>query len=149
VKRRFEVKGEVNGITVIDDYAHHPSEIRATLAGARERYPGRKIWVVFQPHTYSRTRALLPEFAAAFDDADRVIVTAIYAAREANSLGVSADDLVRNMSHPWVEHIPNRSEVGSWVRDQLEPRDVLITMGAGDVWRVGEDVLALLQQSGK
>ncbi len=149
VKRRFEVKGEVNGITVIDDYAHHPSEIRATLAGARERYPGRRIWVVFQPHTYSRTRALLPEFAAAFDDADRVIVTAIYAAREANSLGISADDLVRKMSHSRVEHIPNRSEVGSWVRDQLEPRDVLITMGAGDVWRVGEDVLALLQQSGK
>ena len=81
--RRFEVRGEADGIVVIDDYAHHPTKIRATLAAARLRYPGRRIWAVWQPHTYSRTRLLLAEFAAAFEQADEVVVTDIYPAREA------------------------------------------------------------------
>ena len=146
VLRRFQVKGEVNGITVVDDYAHHPSEIRATLAGARRRYGGRRIWAVFQPHTYSRTKALLAEFAAAFDDADRVVVTAIYAAREQDDLGISANDLVEMMTYPEALHIANLSEAGATVSKKLEPGDVLITMGAGDVWRIGEEVLASLKQ---
>lgn len=146
VLRRFQVKGEVNGMTVVDDYAHHPSEIRATLAGARRRYGGRRIWAIFQPHTYSRTKALLAEFAAAFDEADRVIVTAIFAAREQDDLGISANDLVEMMTHPEAVHIADLSEASARVSKKLEPGDVLITMGAGDVWQAGEEVLASLKQ---
>ncbi len=98
VGRRFEVRGEVNGVTVIDDYGHHPTEIKATLAGARLRYPGQQIWAVLQPHTYSRTKTLLDQFAAAFEDADHVIVTAIYASRERDTLGISNQDVVAAMS---------------------------------------------------
>jgi UDP-N-acetylmuramate--alanine ligase len=146
VGRRFEIRGELQGITVVDDYAHHPSEIRATLAGARRRYDGRRIWVVFQPHTYSRTKALLGDFASAFSDADQVIITAIYAARERDTLGVRASDLVQAMSHPRATHIADLSEAAVRVANQLTSGDVLITMGAGDVWRVGEEVLALLRE---
>jgi UDP-N-acetylmuramate--alanine ligase len=149
VERRFQVKGEVEGITVVDDYAHHPSEIRATLAGARRRYDGRTIWVVFQPHTYSRTETLLAEFAAAFEDADGVVVTAIYAAREQDNLSIGATDLVGTMTHPQAIHIADLSEASAWVTTKLERGDVLITMGAGDVWRVGEEVLANLHRREK
>jgi UDP-N-acetylmuramate--alanine ligase len=145
VKRRFEVKGEADGVTVVDDYAHHPSEIRVTLAAARQRYAGRPIWVVFQPHTYSRTKALLREFASAFDDADQVIISGIYAAREKDDLGISAQDLVKMMTHPQVRHIADLPETSSWASKKLRPGDVLITMGAGDVWRIGEEVLARLR----
>ncbi len=105
----------------------------------------RRIWAVFQPHTYSRTKALLAEFAAAFDDADRVVVTAIYAAREQDDLGISANDLVEMMTYPEALHIADLSEAGATVSKKLEPGDVLITMGAGDVWRIGEEVLASLK----
>jgi len=149
VKRRFEVKGEAGGVTVVDDYAHHPSEIRATLAAARQRYAGRTVWVVFQPHTYSRTRTLLAEFATAFDDADHVIITAIYAAREKDDLGIGAEDLVKMMIHPHVLHIADLSEASSWASKKLRRGDVLMTVGAGDVWRIGEEVLARLRQKEK
>lgn len=142
VGRRFEVRGEWQGTTVVDDYAHHPSEIKATLAAARQRYNDRRIWVVFQPHTYSRTKALLSEFASAFDDADRVILTPIYAAREHDTLDVGADDLAGTMDHPSVTCLPDLSEVAAWIGERLIPGDVLVTMGAGDVWRVGEELLA-------
>ena len=98
VGRRFEVRGEVNGVTIVDDYGHHPTEIKSTLAGARLRYPGQQIWAVLQPHTYSRTKTLLEQFAAAFEDADHVIVTAIYASRERDTLGISNRDVVAAMS---------------------------------------------------
>ena len=143
VGRRFEVKGEWQGITVVDDYAHHPSEIKATLTGARQRYDGRRIWVVFQPHTYSRTKALLTEFASAFDDADQVIVTPIYAAREQDTFDIEASDLVGAMNHTSVTQLSDLSEVAAWLAHWLTPGDVLITMGAGDVWRVGEELLAM------
>lgn len=143
VGRRFEIKGGWRGTTVVDDYAHHPSEIKATLAGARQRYDGRRIWVVFQPHTYSRTKALLSEFATAFDDADQVIVTPIYGAREHDDLGVRSSDLVEAMSHPRVIELCDLSQVASWLSQRLSPGDVVITMGAGDVWTVGEALLAL------
>lgn len=145
VERRFQVRGEAEGITVVDDYAHHPSEIRATLAAARQRYAGRPIAVIFQPHTYSRTRALLGEFASAFGDADRVIITDIYPAREKDDLGVSARDLVGMMAHPQALYIADPSEAGAWLSEHLSPGQVVITMGAGDVWRVGEELLAQLR----
>ena len=93
-ERRFEVKGEAAGVTVVDDYAHHPTEVRATLAGARARYPTHRIVALFQPHTYSRTRGLLHDFAASFDDADALALMPIFAAREVNTDGVSSEDVI-------------------------------------------------------
>lgn len=148
VRRRFEVKGDVNGIVVIDDYAHHPTQIRTTLQAARERYPERTIWAVFQPHTYSRTRALLDEFAASFADADHVVVTEIYAARECDDLGVSASDIVVRMEHPDARYIPGLTEAADYVLNHLKPGDVLITLGAGDGYKVGEIALSKLGREG-
>jgi len=147
VQRRFEVKGEVNGVIVVDDYAHHPTQIRTTLRAARERYPGRAIWAVFQPHTYSRTKALLGEFAASFADADHVVVTEIYAAREFDNLGVSASDIVALMRHPDTRYISGLNETADYLFDHLRPGDVLITLGAGDGYKVGEKVLARGKQA--
>lgn len=105
--RRFQVVGEINGITIVDDYAHHPTEIRATLEAARQHYPGRKIWAIWQPHTFSRTRQMLFEFVKSFSEADRVIITDIYPARETlPSDGFSSVDVFNTMHHPNVEYIP-------------------------------------------
>jgi UDP-N-acetylmuramate--alanine ligase len=142
VRRRFEVKGEAGGVTVVDDYAHHPTQIRATLRAARERYPGREVWVVFQPHTYSRTKALLDDFAASFAEADHVVVTDIYAAREFDDLGVSAADIVARMAHPDVRHIANLHDAAHDLAPRIQPGDILLTLGAGDGYKVGEMVLA-------
>jgi UDP-N-acetylmuramate--alanine ligase len=144
-QRRFEVKGQAAGITVVDDYAHHPTEIRATLEAARIKYPGRTIWAVFQPHTYSRTAALLDDFAAAFGDADHVLVTGIYAAREQDTLGVSAADLVARMKHPDVQYVETLDKAAAALLDQVEPGGVVITLGAGDGYLVGEWLLHLLR----
>jgi UDP-N-acetylmuramate--alanine ligase len=142
------VKGEFRGITVIDDYAHHPSEIRATLAAARARYHGRAIWAVFQPHTFSRTRALLREFANAFADADHVIVTEVYGAREYDSQGVSGRRVVEPMRHPDARFIGALDRCAEFLLQRLNPGDVLITLGAGDVNRVGVQVVRALQGAG-
>jgi len=144
VRRRFEVKGELSGITVIDDYAHHPTEIRATLAAARQRYGRRPLWVFFQPHTYSRTKALLDDFAASFGDADHVLVSEIYAAREKDNLGISAHDLVGRMDHPDVRHVATLDEARSVLQAALRPGDVLLTLGAGDGYLVAEGILRQL-----
>jgi UDP-N-acetylmuramate--alanine ligase len=141
VGRRFEVKGEVRGILVIDDYAHHPTEIRATLAAARTRYPGRPIWAVFQPHTYSRTRALLDGFAAAFGDADHVIVVDIFPARETDDGSVNSRDIVARMKHPDARYVGPLDEAVGYLAGRLRPGAVLITLGAGDGYRVGELIL--------
>lgn len=137
--RRFEILGEFNGLTVVDDYAHHPTEIRATLAAARERFPGRSLWVVFQPHTYSRTRALALEFSRAFDDADHVIVTEIFAARETDTLGVSGQDVVAPMNHRDARFIASLGAVVNYLVQFARPGDVLLTLGAGDVNQVGTE----------
>jgi UDP-N-acetylmuramate--alanine ligase len=148
-KRRFEHKGTAGGVIVIDDYAHHPTEIRATLAAARGRYPDREIWAVFQPHTYSRTKALLTEFAESFGHADHVIVVDIYPAREYDNLGVSAADIVARMAHPDARHMAGLDEAIGYLTQRLKPGDVLITLGAGDGYLVGERVLASLGQEAK
>lgn len=147
-QRRLEVKGEAAEITVVDDYAHHPTEIRATLEAMRSQYPNRKLWAVFQPHTYSRTAALLNDFAAAFDQADHVLVTDIYAAREQNTLGISGADLVVRMSHPDARYVPSFDQAVTALLDEAKPGDVIITLGAGDGYRIGEQVLALLKEEG-
>lgn len=142
--RRFEKKGEVGGITVIDDYAHHPQEIRATLAAAKN-YPHRKLWCVFQPHTYTRTRAFLDEFAEALSVADEVILTDIYAARETDTLGVSAEDIADRLLRLGtnVRYIPSFDEIETFILEHCMNGDLLITMGAGDVVKVGEKLLGL------
>jgi len=144
-KRRFEFKGQAGGVQVYDDYAHHPTEIRATLAAARQRYPYSEIWAVFQPHTYSRTRALLAEFAASFGDADHVVVVDIYPAREYDNLGVSAADIVARMTHPDACYIAGLDQATEYLIRHLRPGDVLITLGAGDGYLVGEKVLAKMK----
>jgi UDP-N-acetylmuramate--alanine ligase len=148
--RRFEVKGEAAGVTVVDDYAHHPTEIRATLAAARRRFEGRPLWVMFQPHTYSRTRALLSDFAGCFTDADHVVVVDIFRSREAPDSTISAADIVKRMRHADARHIPELADAADFLVAQLRPGDVLLTMGAGNGDWVGLKVLEVLgARSGK
>jgi len=144
VGRRFEVKGEADGVVVVDDYAHHPTEIRATLQAARERFPEHSLWAVWQPHTYSRTLTLLEDFARAFDAADHVIVLPIYAARETDTLGVSSAEVVAAMEHPDARCACSRDEAVVWLGTELQPGDVVLTLGAGDGYRVGEWLLEVL-----
>lgn len=143
--RRFEIIGEINQITIIDDYAHHPTEIKATLAAARSRYPERRIWAVWQPHTYSRTRILKEQFSRSFQDADRVIVTEVYAAREPQE-NFSADQVVKQMQHPAARFIPGLIETAETLLKELKPGDVLLVLSAGDADRISAHVLAGLQE---
>ena len=138
VDRRFQYKGKCNGATVIDDYAHHPQEIEATLNAAKH-YPHKKLYVVFQPHTYTRTTALLPEFAKALENADVVILAEIYAAREINTTGVSAEDISKLMDQTKVKsfYLPTFEEIEDYLRSHLEEGDLCITMGAGNVTEIG------------
>jgi UDP-N-acetylmuramate--alanine ligase len=144
VGRRFEVRGEAGGVMVIDDYGHHPTEIRATLAAARANYPERPIWAVWQPHTFSRTKLLMDEFAAAFEDADHVIVTDVYASREKDSLGVNAADVVRRMKHRDARYARSLMEATNLLADGVQPGEVVITLSAGDGNVVGESLLRRL-----
>jgi len=143
--RRFQMIGEVEGVCVIDDYAHHPTEIRATLAAARQRYPQTEIWAVFQPHTYSRTRALLDAFAASFSDANHVIVTEVFASREAPDPQVSGRLIVERMMHPEARFIPSLAEAAESVLSRLKAPAVVVTLSAGDGNEVGKEVLARMQ----
>ena len=144
VGRRFQVVGEVGDVTVIDDYAHHPTEIRATLAAARRRYPGRRLWAVWQPHTFSRTKLLLPAFSASFDDADRVVVLDIYRSRERNTLGIDAGLVVAQMEHANAHYAGDHEAAAGYILDRVRPGDVILTLGAGDGDRVGRRILAAL-----
>jgi UDP-N-acetylmuramate--alanine ligase len=144
--RRFQLRGEVNGISIFDDYAHHPTEIKATLAGARARYPKRRIWAVWQPHTYSRTQTFFLDFARAFKDADEVIVTEVYAAREPKQDFTSAE-IVSAMPHRSARYIETLPEVTSYLLEHLKPGDVLLVLSAGDADQISTDVLKGLQES--
>ena len=140
--RRFQYKGEIGGVTIIDDYAHHPTEIEATLHAAKN-YPHQKLWCVFQPHTYTRTKALLPEFAKALTLADHVVLADIYAARETDDLGISSQDLqkqIQELGTP-CEYFPTFDEIESFLLKCCAHGDLLITMGAGDVVNIGEHLL--------
>ena len=140
--RRFEYKGAVGGVTVIDDYAHHPEEITATLKAARN-YPHRKIWCVFQPHTYTRTKTFLKEFAQALTLADSVVLADIYAARETDDLGVSSELLQKEIQASGTEchYFPTFDEIENFLLENCINGDMLITMGAGDVVKIGETLL--------
>ena len=142
--RRFQLKGEVNGFTIIDDYAHHPQEIAATIATAK-KYPHKKLWVAFQPHTYSRTLALMDDFAGALSQADEIILADIYAAREKNTVGVTSDDLRKLMlsQNTNVYYIPDFPSIEEFILSHLQEGDLLITMGAGEIVEVGEHLLQI------
>lgn len=140
--RRFQKKGELGGVTIIDDYAHHPTEIRATLHAAK-KYPCKHVWCVFQPHTYTRTKALLDEFADALCLADRVVLADIYAARETDTLGVSSEDLREKVAARGTQawYFSTFDEIENFLLENCIPGDLLITMGAGDVVKIGENLL--------
>ncbi len=146
VQRRFTVRGEVNGVTVVDDYGHHPAEVKATLAGARKAF-GRRLVVAFQPHRYTRTRDLLNEFATAFNDADVLLLTNIYAAGEDSIPGVTgrglADAIVAH-GHPDVTYVESRAQLLPAIVDRVRPGDIVITLGAGDITQVGPELLEAL-----
>lgn len=144
--RRFERKGEEAGVLVIDDYAHHPTEIMATLAAARSRFPTQRIWAIFQPHTFSRTARMLYRMGDSFGKADRVIVTDIYAAREQDDGTVSAAELVASSAHADIRHIRRLADVADYLAANVAPGDVVITLGAGDVNTVGDMLLAHLRK---
>jgi UDP-N-acetylmuramate--alanine ligase len=152
VQRRFTVRGEHKGVMVVDDYGHHPAEVLATLAGARASFPQRRLVVAFQPHRYSRTRDLLGEFATAFNQADVLLLTDIYAAGEEPIPGVSGERLfeaVRGCGHRDASFVPQRSELAARLRERVRDGDVVLTLGAGDITHVGEELLALLGEGGE
>lgn len=140
--KRFEYKGNLKGITIIDDYAHHPTEIKATLKVAKQ-YPHKTLWCVFQPHTYTRTKAFLTEFSSALEKADKVILTDIYAAREKNTGEIHALDLLNELQKNGKEvyYFPTFEEIECFLLENCIPGDLLITMGAGDVSIIGEELL--------
>jgi UDP-N-acetylmuramate--alanine ligase len=147
VERRFEEKGRARGVRVVDDYGHHPTEIRATLAAAREQHAGRLV-VVFQPHRYTRTRDLFDEFAAAFHDADLLVVTEIYAASEPKLPGVEAAALaeaIRRRGHRDVRFVSELEAVAPALAPELREGDLVLTLGAGSITRVGPQLLAALE----
>ncbi len=140
--RRFEYKGERNGFTIIDDYAHHPTEIKATLTSA-QNYPHKDIWCIFQPHTYTRTKAFFHEFAEALSLADHVILADIYAARETDTLGMSSEALAEEIKKLGTDayYLPSFEAIENFVLEKVIHGDMLITMGAGDVVNIGESLL--------
>ena len=140
--RRFEVKGNVGGVAIIDDYAHHPTEIRATLETVKH-YPHKTSWCVFHPHTYTRTKAFFKEFAAALSLADKVVLADIYAAREVNTEGISSRMLLDELKKLGCDayYFPTFDEIENFLLEKCIDGDLLITMGAGDVFKIGENLL--------
>lgn len=141
-KRRFEYKGTYQGVTVIDDYAHHPTEVKASLTAA-QNYPHNRIICVFQPHTYSRTQAFLKEFAEVLSMADIVVLADIYAAREQNTIGIHSTAILKELQARGTEsyYFPTFEEIEKFLSDHCMNNDLLITMGAGDVYQIGEHLL--------
>ncbi len=142
--RRFEWKGEIGGVTILDDYAHHPTEITATLQAA-SHYPHQTLWCVFQPHTYTRTKVFLKEFAKALSLADKIILADIYAAREQNTIGISSLDLLHELEQIGKEcyYFNTFDKIENFLLENCINGDLLITMGAGDVVKIGENLLGI------
>jgi len=149
-ERRFQIRAEWDGVTLVDDYAHHPSEVQATLEAARDRFAGRRIWVVFQPHQHSRTRFLLKDFAKSFGIAAKIVVPDIYFVRDSEAWrqDISSRELVDEITGLGGDacYLPTFHEIVEHLVSHLRPGDVLITMGAGDVWKIGDELAQRLQR---
>ena len=148
--RRMQLVGEVDGISVFDDYGHHPTEIAVTLATLKEGW-NRRVVCVFQPHRYSRTQALMEDFWSSFNESDVLVVTDIYAASEKPIPGVSAEDMadgIKSYGHNDVIFIDDLKDIPAYLMERLKPGDMLITLGAGDVWKVGVKTLEMLREAG-
>jgi UDP-N-acetylmuramate--alanine ligase len=145
-RRRFSVRGEIGGVLVVDDYAHNPTKVRALLEGARRCWPDARIVAVFQPHRYSRTRTVGAQFAEAFDSADQVIITEIYPADEVPIPGIDAGIIVRAIgARRPVRFIADPSSVAAQLVGELRPGDLVLTIGAGDIWKVADDLVGRLR----
>lgn len=147
-ERRFDILGEVAGITIIDDYAHHPTEIQATISAARSRYPDKNIWTVWQPHTYSRTQQLFDNFTKSFDKSDHVIITEIYASRE-KVRSYSSKTIVANMDHTDARYIAHLQDVSKFLMKNLSEGDVLLVLSAGDANQISQDLLNYFKEKGE
>jgi UDP-N-acetylmuramate--alanine ligase len=145
VDRRFHFKGEAGGVKIYDDYGHHPTEVRAALQGFREKYPSSRIVVYFQPHRYSRTQSCWHEFTLSFSQADKVLLGDIYAAGETAIDGISSEKLSGEIKHKEVLHLPKSQEMAKICVSQLKSGDVFVTLGAGDGWKLGLEVLEMLK----
>jgi len=149
VQRRLQIKGEVEGVMVIDDYGHHPTEIRATLAAMRSAWPRRRLIVMFQPHRYSRTAGLFKEFGTAFHEADVLLLTEIYAASETPLEGISGSALLQEIKlhgQKNAHFIAEVESLASTVRALVQPDDIVLTLGAGNIYQAGEELLRILGQ---
>ena len=149
VQRRFQIKGEVNGVTVIDDYGHHPTEIKAVLKTMASSFPGRRRFVLFQPHRYTRTQDLFEDFTTAFYQSDVLIVTEIYAASEPVIPGVHAEKLttaIQKHGHGNVRYIPDHLALVPSLVEEVREGDVVLTLGAGNIWQTGEELLKRLKE---
>ncbi|MGD8692385.1 MAG: UDP-N-acetylmuramate--L-alanine ligase [Syntrophobacterales bacterium] len=152
VQRRFQIKGEVSGVTVIDDYGHHPTEIKAVLKTIAQSFPGSRRYVLFQPHRYTRTQALFEDFTTAFYQSDVLIVTDIYAASEPPIPGVDAEKLaaaIQEHGHGNIRYIPNHLELPTMLKEEVQEGDVVLTLGAGNIWQTGEALLEKLKERKK
>ncbi len=149
VGRRFQVKGEPQGIMIVDDYGHHPAEIRATLSAAKHGWPERRLVIAFQPHRYTRTKELFDDFLKCFYDADVLVLTDIYSAGEPAIEGISSEILaatIRQHGQKDVTYVPDREQVSDHLAGIIRPDDIVITLGAGNIWQAGEALLAKLQE---
>ncbi len=149
VFRRWEVKADLHGITVVDDYAHHPTEIRATLAGAKSGWR-RRVVCVFQPHLYSRTRDFYDEFGKSFFNADVLVLTDVYPAREEPIQGINGEliaNAAKGFGHKNVHYVPDKKQVPGFLMGMKQPGDIIITMGAGDIWKYGEEFIKSLKNA--
>ncbi|KXG76575.1 UDP-N-acetylmuramate--L-alanine ligase [Thermotalea metallivorans] len=146
--RRFDILGTAGDRTIVDDYAHHPTEIQATLQAA-SKYPHHRLWCIFQPHTFTRTKSLLNDFAVSFHWADKVIIADIYAAREKDTGEIHAKDLVHaiRQHHPDVIYMENFEKIAEYLSIHTQPKDLVLTMGAGDIYKVGEMLLEKLKNT--
>ncbi len=144
-RRRFQTVGEYKNVLIIDDYAHHPTEIKATLAAARSGWPGRRIVCIFQPHRYSRTMLLQEQFITAFSDADKVIITDIYAASEKPIPGITGKLIADGIKDKEVEYIKRKEKIPEHLLKEIKEGDIILTLGAGDIYTAGKEILARLK----
>jgi UDP-N-acetylmuramate--alanine ligase len=149
VARRFTVRGEVGGVTVVDDFGHHPAEVRATLSGARTSFGGRRVIAAFQPHRFTRTRDQWSEFPKAFHDADKVVICDIFAAGEKPIEGITSEGLVRlarEAGHKDINYVSRREDLAKWLDDNAKPGDIVITLGAGNIQLTCNEIIELLEK---